>query len=88
MTYFLYKLISPRTTFPQDITNMEMNIMQKHVVYWKELTNKKIVLLFGPAADPKGSYGLAIVEAATEEVVQTGIICQKEKHSLSKFVHI
>ena len=42
MTYFLYKLISPRTTFPQDITSMEMKIMQEHVVYWKDLTDKKI----------------------------------------------
>jgi uncharacterized protein YciI len=48
---------------------MEMKIMQEHVVYWKELTNKKIVLLFGAVADPKGTYGLAIVEAANEEVV-------------------
>jgi uncharacterized protein YciI len=68
MTYFLYKLISPRTTFPQDITCMEMKIMQEHVVYWKDLTDKKIVLLFGPVADPKGTYGLAIVEADDEDV--------------------
>lgn len=60
MTYFLYKLISPRTTFPQDITSIEMKILQEHVVYWKELTDKKIVLLFGPVADPKGTYGLAL----------------------------
>lgn len=69
MTYFLYKLIPPRTTFPQDITSMEMKIMQEHAVYWKELTDKKIVLLFGPVADPKGTYGLAIVEAADEGIV-------------------
>ena len=68
MTYFLYKLISPRTTFPQDITSMEMKIMQEHVVYWKELIDKKIVLLFGPVADPKGTYGLAIVKADDEDV--------------------
>ena len=43
MTYFLYKLISPRTPFPQDITSMEMKIMKEHVVHWKELTDKKIV---------------------------------------------
>jgi len=47
---------------------MEMKIMQEHVVYWKELTDKKIVLLFGPVVDPKGTYGLAIVEAADEDV--------------------
>jgi uncharacterized protein YciI len=69
MTYFLYKLISPRTTFPQDITRMEMKVMQNHVVYWKELTDKKIVLLFRPVADPKGTYGLAIIEADDEDVV-------------------
>ena len=69
MTYFLYKLISPRATFPQDITSMEMKVMQEHVVYWKELTDKKIVLLFGPVADPNGTYGLAIIEADDEDVV-------------------
>ena len=69
MTYFLYKLISPRTTFPQDITSVEMKIMQEHAAYWKELTDKKIVFLFGPVADPKGTYGLAIVEAADEGIV-------------------
>ena len=69
MAYFLYKLISPRTTFPQDITDREMKIMQEHLAYWKELTDKKIVLLFGPVSDPKGTYGLSIVEAIGETVV-------------------
>lgn len=69
MTHFLYKLISPRTTFPQDITETEMKVMQEHLVYWKELADKKIVVVFGPVADPKGTYGLAIVEAVDEAVV-------------------
>jgi uncharacterized protein YciI len=48
---------------------MEMKIMQEHVAYWKELTDRKIVHLFGPVVDPKGTYGLAIVEAANEGIV-------------------
>jgi uncharacterized protein YciI len=68
MTHFLYKLISPRTTFPQDITETEMKVMQEHLVYWKELAERKIVVVFGPVADPKGTYGLAIVEAEDEAI--------------------
>ena len=69
MNYFLYKLISPRSTFPQDMTEEEIKAMKEHLTYWQDLTNKNFVLIFGPVADPKGIYGLAIVEADDEAVV-------------------
>lgn len=40
-----------------------MKVMQEHLVYWKELAERKIVVVFGPVADPKETYRLAIVEA-------------------------
>ena len=40
MSHFLYKLISSRSTFPQDMTRGEIKVMQKHLTYWKELTER------------------------------------------------
>jgi uncharacterized protein YciI len=42
--------------------------MQEHISYWQDLTDKDFVIVFGPVADPKGVYGLAIVEANNEAV--------------------
>jgi hypothetical protein len=37
---------------------------------WKHLADRKIVVIFGPVADPKGAYGLAIVKTEEETVVR------------------
>jgi hypothetical protein len=44
MSHFLYKLISPRSTFPQDMTEKETKVMQEHLTYWKDLVDRKIVV--------------------------------------------
>ena len=41
MHYFLNKLIPPRPTFPQDMTEVEGKVMQEHVAYWQDLANRK-----------------------------------------------
>ena len=64
MKLFLCKLIPRRATFPQDMTEVERKIM--HVVYWKDLSNRWIAIIFGPVLDPKGTWGVAIVQVATE----------------------
>jgi len=51
------------------MTRGEMKVMQEHLTYWKELTDKNFVVIFAPVADPNGIYGLAIVEADDEAVV-------------------
>jgi uncharacterized protein YciI len=71
--HFVLKLISPRPTFPQDITQEETAIMQQHAQYWHGLMEKGFVLVFGPVLDPKGVYGLAVVEAENEAQVQSFI---------------
>jgi uncharacterized protein YciI len=63
---FMYKLIPPRPTFAQDMTEAERKVMQEHVVYWKGLTDRRIAIVFGPVLDPKGPWGVAIVEVADE----------------------
>jgi hypothetical protein len=69
MKYFLYKLIPPRPTFPQDMTEAEGKIMQEHVAYWQDLADRRITIIFGPILDPDGAYGIAIVEAKDEIVI-------------------
>jgi uncharacterized protein len=58
----LYKLIPPRLTFPRDMTEAEEEPMQEHINYWKNLVDRRIAIVFGPVSDPKGAYGLAIIE--------------------------
>lgn len=71
MNLFLYKLLPPRLTFATDMTDTERKVMQEHVTYWKGLLEKGIVIVVGPVFDPKGSWGLAIVEADNEQNVRT-----------------
>lgn len=62
MNYFLYKLNSPRPSFPADITPAERGLMQEHATYWRGLMQKGLVVAFGPVADPKRPYGIAIIQ--------------------------
>ena len=76
MHYFLNKLIPPRPTFPQDMTEVEGKVMQEHVAYWQDLANRKIAIIFGPVLDPSGVYGIAIIETDDESVVEN--ICRND----------
>jgi uncharacterized protein len=71
MNHFLYKLIPPRPTFDQDMSESEGAIMGRHVAYWQELADRGTALVFGPVSDPAGAWGLAVVEAETREHVVT-----------------
>lgn len=62
MEHFFLKLISPRSTFPADMTESEGAIMQEHFSYWAELITKRKVVAYGPVMDPKGAYGVAVLE--------------------------
>lgn len=68
--YFALKLLPPRPTFAQDMTDAERAIMQEHVLYWKDLMSKGFVLAFGPVLDPAGVYGLGIVAVDDEAQVK------------------
>jgi uncharacterized protein YciI len=71
--YFLCKLIPPRPTFPQDMTDAEAKLMQQHVTYWNTLMDRGLVIVFGPVADPRGTYGLAILELKKEDANALGV---------------
>ncbi|MDN3584831.1 YciI family protein [Mucilaginibacter flavus] len=69
--HFAVKLLSPRTTFPGDMTTEEHAIMQQHVAYNKSFLDEGIILVYGPVMDPAGVYGLGIFEVDDEEQVKT-----------------
>ncbi len=70
MNYYLYKLVVPRPTFRTDMTEAESTIMRDHIGYWTGLADDGTAVVFGPVADPAGSWGLAVVEADTEHAVR------------------
>jgi uncharacterized protein YciI len=70
MNYFLYKLIPPRTTFAADMTGTEQAVMAEHAAYWTLQRDLGFAVGFGPVADPAGSWGVAIVEAESEQQAQ------------------
>jgi uncharacterized protein YciI len=67
---FLYKLVPPRATFVQDMTEAEGKLMEEHAIYWKGLIDRGIAIVFGLVLDPKGPWGVGIVEAADEPDVR------------------
>ena len=66
MQHFLFKLISPRGTFHQDMSEEESKIMKEHSAYWREMQDRGIAPVFGPVLDPKGVWGLGIIEIDNE----------------------
>ncbi len=65
--HFFVRLIPPRPTFNIDMTAQERDLMGRHVVYWTALFNAGKVLVFGPVTDPKGGYGIAVIEVGSRE---------------------
>lgn len=63
---FFLKLNPPRPTFMADMTAEENAIMQKHVVYWTDLLDRGIAVVFGPVSDGNG-YGVGIVSVDSEQ---------------------
>ena len=60
--YFLCRLIPPRADFMTSMTANERQIMQAHVAYWSGKVATGNALAFGPVADPKGGYGIGIIQ--------------------------
>jgi uncharacterized protein YndB with AHSA1/START domain len=63
---YLVRLIAPRATFPQDMTDAERGLMMQHVAYCKEQLAVGNAVVFGPVADPKGAWGLGVIRATDD----------------------
>jgi uncharacterized protein YciI len=67
---FVYKLIPPRPTFPGDASDAETAIMEQHFGYWRRLFEQGNVVVYGPVADPAGTWGLAVIATDSEQEVR------------------
>jgi len=68
--HFLLRLIPPRPTFAMDMTESERRAMGEHVAYWTEHADRGTVVAFGPVADPKGGFGVAIVSVEDDATLE------------------
>ena len=66
---FAFRLLAPRPTFVEDMTDEERAVMAEHVEYWQGLMAAGVAVAFGPVLDPAGPYGLAVVEVPVPERV-------------------
>jgi hypothetical protein len=66
VAYFLCKLIPPRKTFIEDMTEEERALMGEHAVYWAPYVEGGLVIVMGPVADPAGGYGVMIADVASQ----------------------
>jgi uncharacterized protein YciI len=57
MTYFLCKMVLPRSDFVQTMTDSEKNIMEAHGDYLQSLVEVGSIVCHGPVDDPKGGLG-------------------------------
>ncbi len=71
MKYFFCRLIPPRPTFSQDMTEAEAKVMAEHVGFWTELADRGTAVVFGPVADPQGVWGLVVLEVEDEATAQS-----------------
>lgn len=68
--YYLGRLLPPRPNFAMNMDAREGAAMRQHAAYWHERVAERRAVFFGPVADPRGVWGLAIVEARTPEEAQ------------------
>jgi uncharacterized protein len=82
---WLIRLTPPRPTFANDATPAEQALMEQHFAYWKDLNAKGVCTFGGPVLDPKGTYGILVVYAATQaDAVALGDADPSVKAGLNK----
>ena len=64
MPFFFCRMNPPRADFAQTMTDAERALMGRHAAYLKAAQEKGIAVLFGPVGDPKGAWGLGVLECA------------------------
>jgi uncharacterized protein len=65
--HYVYRLIPPRPTFDQDMSDDERATMSAHVEYWGRHLEAGRVLVYGPVRDGAGPWGLGVLRAESED---------------------
>jgi len=66
MKTFFVKLIPPRPTFAESMSELEAGAMGRHVAYWRSMMSQGKAVAFGPVSDPAGTYGIGIIQVEDE----------------------
>src|SRR5215831_15424957 len=82
--YFFVKLNPPRPTFVMDMNDAERNIMLQHVEYWRILTEQGITIVYGPVFDPKGGYGVGVIQVDNDDQLKN-IISNDPAQGLNQY---
>ena len=69
MPYFLAQLRPPRASFMLDMTADERMLMLAHQQYWRPHVESGVMIAMGPVADPRGGWGLGLLEALDRDAV-------------------
>ncbi len=86
---FFFRLIPPRPTFAQDLTEEERAVMMQHAAYVRGFFENGSVLAYGPVLDPEGSFGMGLLEmtdlAEAEEFAKNdpSIKCGMNRYTIS-----
>jgi Uncharacterized protein conserved in bacteria len=62
MKHYCCRLLTPRASFPADMSAAERALMQAHAAYWRERMGEGRVVVFGPVSDPRGAWGLLVLQ--------------------------
>jgi uncharacterized protein YndB with AHSA1/START domain len=68
--YFLIRLLPPRPTFITDMTPAERGVMLEHQGHWAKLLADGTAAAFGPVADPRGAWGVGLLEVDSLDTVK------------------
>jgi len=71
MAFFFCRLNPPRLDFATTMSEAERALMGQHAAYLGGLQQKGTVVVFGPVGDPRGAWGLGILECADEAEAKT-----------------
>ncbi len=71
MPFFFCKLVPPRPTFAQDLSDREREAMLRHVAFWQAAIDRGVrVFALGPVQEPAAVYGIIVMEMADESAVR------------------
>jgi uncharacterized protein YciI len=70
MPTFVLRLIAPRPSFAQTITDAEREIMSRHAAHWRPYVERGDMVVFGPVLTDEDSFGLAVVETDDEQALR------------------
>jgi uncharacterized protein YciI len=71
MAFFFARLVPNRPDFPADMTPAEGAVMQQHGAFLAEQLARGLLVVTGPVFDPRGAFGMAVLEADSLEAAQS-----------------